>query len=53
VVVNLSDSKTDASIPDWSSGRLLTPRAATVMTKADKPFLLQLEPRGCAVLARQ
>jgi len=53
VVVNLSDSKTDVSIPDWSSGRLLTPRAATVMTKADKPLLLQLDPRGCAVLARQ
>ena len=53
VVVNLSDSKTDASIPDWSSGRLLTPKAATATTKADKSLLLQLEQRSCAVLARQ
>jgi hypothetical protein len=52
VVVNFSDEATDADIPGWSPGNLLTPQSATVTRRADRSLVLRIAPRGCAVLAR-
>ena len=51
VVVNFSDSKTDASLSGWSVGRLLTPKATTTTTNANGKIRMDLAPRGCAILS--
>jgi hypothetical protein len=52
VVINSTDEPTEVTSPALSSGRLLTPKAATATIKPDGNSVLTVVPRGCVVLTR-
>jgi len=52
VVINSTDEPTEVTSPASSSGRLLTPKAATATIKPDGNSVLSVVPRGCVVLTR-